>query len=45
MSVPVTVNSVDDKSPEPEVKETLPFNDVWDVGVPREVPEVTDELE
>ena len=42
MSVPVTVNVVEDKSPLADVIEIVPLSDEWEVGVPREVPDVID---
>ena len=45
ISVPVIVKLVDDKSPPSDRIDIVPFNEEWVVGVPREVPEVTEAFE
>ena len=45
ISVPVIVKLVDDKLPPSDRIEIVPFKDECVVGVPREVPEVTEAFE
>ena len=43
--MPVIVKLVEDKFPPSERIEIVPFKDEWEMGVPNELPEVTEALE